>query len=572
MRPARGQRSDGGKMIRAGPDMDRARNNSRDSCYHNSALPPGPRPPFDRCARSLPHPPIQGNGILAESPACFAWPGEVCTAPFSIAPLGKKRVVTMMKVAPPFPSARPWCPLGLWLLLGTAALVGCARFEPKPLSAADAAARLEGRSLTNTALQTFLQKNLHRELADWPEMRWDFEMLTLAALYYHPSLDLARAQWAVTRGAEQTAAQRPNPTLNVTPGYDSTTITPSPWIPLGYLDVPFETAGKRRYRRAEASGLSEAARLNLATAAWQVRSRLRSALLEHYAGEQRQSLLEQQSALQEQILHLLEQQALAGAIASSDLLPHRIALIKLRLDLTEAQRSRAEARARVAEALGLPVRALDEIKFSVDSLVQRDAMADLSASQVRRAALQSRPDILAALAEYAASQASLQLQIAKQYPDVRLHPGYQYDQGDNKWSIGILVDLPIFHQNQGPIAEAKARREEAAARFIAVQARILAEIDRATQVLRVSEQTAATLRTLAETQAQRRESVAAQYKAGAADQLEVLNAQAESVAAELVRLDGHLKLQQAVGAMEDAVQRPFEVPAAIFESTRTESP
>jgi len=96
----------------------------------------------------------------------------------------------------------------------------------------------------------------------------------------------------------------------------------------------------------------------------------------------------------------------------------------------------------------------------------------------------------------------------------------------------------------------------------------LAEIETASQVLRVTQQTTATLRSLTEAQSQRRESVAAQFKAGATDQLELLNAQSEYLAAELVQLDGHIKLQQAVGAMEDAIQRPFDFPSAAFASSR----
>ena len=65
--------------------------------------------------------------------------------------------------------------------------------------------------------------------------------------------------------AKVTAGERPNPSLNVTPGYDTTTSMPSPWIPLGFLDVPIETAGKRGYRTAQAARLSEAARLKLAS-------------------------------------------------------------------------------------------------------------------------------------------------------------------------------------------------------------------------------------------------------------------------------------------------------------------
>src|SRR5262249_41615796 len=206
-------------------------------------------------------------------------------------------------------------------------------------------------------------------------------------------------------------------TLTVTPGYNTTTTMPSPWIPLTFIDIPIETAGKRRYRRAQAGELSEAARLNLATAAWQVRSHLRSALLEFDTGMRRAALLEQQLSFQERIVRLLEQQAQAGAIASSQLLPARISLIKLRLDLADAQRSRAEARARLAEALGVPSRALDEIQFSFESLLPGPSVSDLTAGQVRETALRSRPDILGGLAEYEATQAALQLEIAKQYPD-----------------------------------------------------------------------------------------------------------------------------------------------------------
>ena len=77
-------------------------------------------------------------------------------------------------------------------------------------------------------------------------------------------------------------------------------------------------------------------------------------------------------------------------------------------------------------------------------------------------------------------------EVAKQYPDVRLSPGYQYDQGDNEWSLGLSVDLPILNQNQGGIAEAEARRTEAAAKFNAIQAKVVAEIDRGTVVYKAA--------------------------------------------------------------------------------------
>jgi outer membrane protein TolC len=190
-------------------------------------------------------------------------------------------------------------------------------------------------------------------------------------------------------------------------------------------------------------------------------------------------------------------------------------------------------------------------------------------------ALQSRPDILGALAEYAASEAALQLEIAKQYPDVHLQPGYQYDQGDNKWSLGIVVDLPILNQNQGPIAEAQARRHESAARFDALQARVLAEIELAVDELHVTENNASNFQALVTEQTRRRDSVNAQLQAGAAARLDLLNAQLEVASADLLQLDGQVKLQQALGALEDAVQRPMfggASAAAITDSSLIESP
>ena len=68
---------------------------------------------------------------------------------------------------------------------------------------------------------------------------------------------------------------------------------------------------------------------------------------------------------------------------------------------------------------------------------------------------------------------------------------------------------------------------------------------------------------------QAQQAVAEQFQAGAADQTELLNAQFEQAAAAITQLDSQIKLQQAMGALEDAVQRPI-LPKAIFESSGTE--
>ena len=114
------------------------------------------------------------------------------------------------------------------------------------------------------------------------------------------------------------------------------------------------------------------------------------------------------------------------------------------------------------------------------------------------------------------------------------------------------------------MAEAEARRVESAAKFNALQVKILAEIDRATQSVQVAEKNLIALRALQEEETKRLEAVTGQLKAGAVDQIEMLNTQAESLTAELAQMEGRVKLEQAIGNLEDAVRRPFDLPAAIF--------
>ncbi len=454
------------------------------------------------------------------------------------------------------------------LILGSVLLAGCARFHPLPISPDQTAADLDNRSLTNASLKAFLEINLHRELTNWPAARWDFETLMLAAFYYNPSLEVARADWQVAQGGAQTAGGRPNPSVTVTPGYDSGIPgAPSPWIVPVTFDVPVETAGKRRRRIEQANHLSESARLNIATTAWRVRSELRSSLVDFVGAQRRTGLLQQQVAWQKEIMDRLRSQWQAGAVSAPELTAVQVALARTSADLADAQSRLAAARVDVAGAMGVPAAALDAVSLSFE-LSQNPDADPLTSAEARRTALRSRADILGALAEYAASQSALQLEIAKQYPDLHLGPGYAWNAGsasDNEWSLGLTLELPVLNHNAGPIAEAAARRAAAAARFLALQAKVIGEIDRAVAVYHAGRKSLAELQSLRTAQETQQAGVEAQLQAGAVDQLDLLNARLEANTAAVVELEGQVKLQQAFGALEDAVQRPIsgDLTAAI---------
>jgi outer membrane protein, heavy metal efflux system len=456
----------------------------------------------------------------------------------------------------------------IWAIAAAGLLTGCVRFQPKPISPEQTVVTLESRSLSNLALKPFLETNLHRVFTNWPAASWDFDMLTLAAFYNHPSLDVARADWRVAAGGIKTARELPNPTATWSLLYEPVPDAFSPWIPGLVFDLPIETAGKRRLRTEQARHLSESARLNVATAAWQVRSQVRASLLDFVVARRRAELLQRQAALRQDFVRRLQSQLQTGAISAIELNAARLALIRARADLTDAQRLLAEARPRLAGAMGLPATALQDIEVQLDLTPPADAEA-LTASNVRRLALLGRADILAALADYAAAQSVLQLEVAKQYPDIHLAPGYFFNAGsagENDWQIGATVELPLLNQHKGAIGEATARREASAARFLALQVKVMTDIDIAIASFRADQTNLAAIEELASAQAAQQRKIKEQLQAGAVDRLELLTAELELSAVDLTRLDALVKLQQAMGALEDAVQRPLELPRAIFES------
>jgi outer membrane protein TolC len=318
---------------------------------------------------------------------------------------------------------------------------------------------------------------------------------------------------------------------------------------------------------AEAIKVAESARWNFVSAAWQIRGGVRTALQSVKITERRRSVLAEQAAVQGKIVKLLKQRFEVGEISQPELTIAQIAWNKSQLDLAATDAALADARSRFAESLGVPGAAVKGLPTGFDFSPRVPAKSDVAAA--RDLALRGRADVLAALADYAAAEAELSLQIARQYPDLHLGPGYAWNNGnagDNQWSLGLTLELPILDQNQGPIAEAKARRQLEAAKFLALQSQIIAQTDRAVAGLDAAR--AQQRISQAQMDAARRQlnAMKDQAKAGSAGPLDVLSAQLEFYTTELAGLDGENLLATANGELEDALQQPEPVVAKAVEA------
>jgi len=446
------------------------------------------------------------------------------------------------------------------LFISSLALIGCATYEPKPLVPEQSAAAFDSRRLDSPELRQFLEQQLGHELKVWPPKHpqpWSLETLTLAAYFHHTELPVARARWQTAQAAELTAGARPNPTLSASPtfNFDAASAV-SPWKPVANLDLPIETAGKRGLRLARAKQQTEAARHEFFAAAWRVRSGVGAALEElFYSGllsgnaEQRVTLLKQQ-------LDLTVQRQQAGEVSPAEVTAARLAHEKAKLEHDLARERRATAKARLAEAVGVPAREFAELPMGYGPWSPQLSAAELV--KLREAALLGRPDLRAALASYEAAQLALQLEVAKQYPDVHLGTGYEWDQGANKWRLfSLAVELPVLNQNQGPIAEARARREEAAAHFNALQAKAAADIDTAIANFQSARARIFNEKPMFDAVAANESAARALLKDGEGTRLDVLRAQLERLDAQRLSAEVSHRHWLAVNALEAALQQPL---------------
>lgn len=455
-------------------------------------------------------------------------------------------------------------------LMLTVVLTGCAAYHPQPVAPMQIAQRFEERTLASAELRAYLARQLGHDIDPWPLPRWNRGMLTLAADYYSPVLDIARAQWGTAKAGIDVAGAIPNPVLQLPFQYATPNPGPgAPWVVGPALDIPIETAHKRGYRIDQASHLSEAARLAIGNEAWKVRAQVRDALLSLYAARQHTAFLARKAGAQQQIVAMVTKRRSVGENSGPDVDAAVLAATQAQADLAAAHSAAQDARAQLATAIGVPVTALEDIQLDGEAFVTTPPAPP--AADAQREAVFHRLDLLASLAEYAAAESALQLEVAKQYPDIHFGPGYTYDTGTHKIAFGLAgITLPVFDQNQGGIAQAEAKRKEAAARAAALQDTIFNDLDHALAHYQASLDAVQLSIARLATARKQLDSQAASFTAGTSDRLTFTQARADYEASEVAHLDAVVAAQQAAGALEDAMQRPLAPESANPTVTQQE--
>lgn len=454
--------------------------------------------------------------------------------------------------------------LVLWLL------ASCSGPLPRPIDPVRTESEFLARSLADAGLQAYIKNQDRAVLTSFPPASWGITALTLVAFYFHPELDDARARLQEVRAAVRTAGAWPNPVLDTDLGR---LLSPehgvSPWIYAFDLRLSVSELWKRGHRIEAAEHLGEAARLELAEVGWCVRSRVRSALANHLLALRSLELRRTEESLRSEIASMAERKLAVGEVFRLDVDVAKADLSRARAARAADETSFAESRVDLAAALGLPTAAIEGITFAWPNLEEPPPEEALSLIPTRTAGLLNRLDIRRLLAEYEAAEAALRLEVAKRYPDLRVGPSYEFEEGEGRFLVGLSLTLPILDQNQGPIAEALARRREVGARFRALQARAIAEMEAALVTYRGARVELEEADLEVASVERRERAIRRAMELGAADRSALVAVSLEGVTAARNHLDALRRAQQALGELEEAVQKPLGRPLLLCSPPRS---
>jgi cobalt-zinc-cadmium efflux system outer membrane protein len=448
------------------------------------------------------------------------------------------------------------------ILLPVATLAACTSVSvpPAPIEPAATAAMLTARSLQAPEIAAALAK-----VGGSTAAGWNIDALTVAAWTLRSDVAVAAADINTGLSAERVAGLRPNPTLN----FDQSSFVtnylqdPTVWVFSTALNFTIETGDKREIRVAQARADTETRRWRLAELLWQTRAELRRALVARDLAQRNVALSEAEIVLRQDFLDWVETQIRFGVGVGSERLNAQTNLVRAQAQLRAARGDLATAEAQIAAAAGIAIEnlPLGQLMPVVTDTLPTPESYDLG--MLRDMAIVNRLTVRHALADYAVTEQALRQAVARQYPDINLGPGYTYDRGDHAITVAASAIIPLLHDESDAIAQAVNVRTAAAAQFQQAQSLALGEVDTATARYRAAYAPLVDAKNAEDLAVSSVEEVQRRLSAGGADRGEVLTAQINLALAQRASYDALKLAVDALGALEDSVQRPVWPPSAL---------
>jgi cobalt-zinc-cadmium efflux system outer membrane protein len=364
----------------------------------------------------------------------------------------------------------------------------------------------------------------------------------------NPETLISKDQVAIQRAQAAQAKLRPNPRLYLQSEdlhpWDSNFSFANNTEDYGYLGQTFEIDGKRRKRIAYANSGVRRSEAEQLLRTQQIAAKIADAYWAAAAAQREEAQWEHQLADFDRLVQYQSERVKAGATAGVDLLRTQLERDRVAVSYAMAQRSDEAARIELARQTAVPglrsARLLDVIEQ--EKPFDPKPLAD---------AVESRPDVKAALEALTGVKADLALQHAIAVPNIDALGGYKRNSGTDTLYAGLQVDLPIFNRNQGGIATADADLRLAQDQLTYTRENAKAEIKTAMDDYeREQALVRSTIPGMNDRAAENVNIVADAYRSGGADLLRYLDAERTLIETSLLSIETWAAYQHAVVALK----------------------
>lgn len=443
----------------------------------------------------------------------------------------------------------------------------------QPLDSGGITAKLMAKDPTSAVFENYLIEQGYAK-ENLPLTTWDTHNLTLSALFHHTKLDVAKKKLALSHLAIKTAGVKNTPTINGSIAHSNQKNDDiKPWAYGLSIDIPIETNNKRDIRVEKAESNAEAARMDVAETAWQLRHQITTDIIAHDQHLAEIQLLQQKLSAQASIAAMLEKRLSAGIASRTELSNATLSTLQTKHHLNNKRGQLNLIKAKLAADVGLTPEKFSLINIKPlsieNTLAQQAKVLDgtLESKTLQAQALLNRIDIRRSLAKYAAAEAEIKLQAARQIPDITLSPGILFEFGDSIWSLGFSSLFNLLHKNTTLIEEAKQLREIEGAQFEDLQANTIAQINQAQVRYLAAKQTMHQANSALNKQLEQKGKIKKQFKAGLIGKVAMKKQSLIVLVAKQQVQSAQFKLLQIANHIEDIMQKPlysaFRMPISI---------
>jgi cobalt-zinc-cadmium efflux system outer membrane protein len=354
------------------------------------------------------------------------------------------------------------------------------------------------------------------------------------AIARNPALAAAKNEVQALEGDAMAASKRLNPALSLDMEDYPIRANPGPFfsnqaIALRF-DYEIERGGRRQLRTEAAKQAIEAQKLTYQDRVRRIEldvKRVFSSIVLEKSNMEVSGLILEQA---EKMIELNRVRYQQGDISALDLSRIEVERLRFQDDVFQSDLMLRNAKSSLLALLNAPDLSMDVDvvgTLPVDSRIFEPGLPPRAPlNELRRIALEKRPDMLSALREKNRADTETRLQRAIRSSNITVGGGYKRNLSDNSYVLGVTVPLKIFDRNEGGILRADAEERRAVNLDALIQKEIELEVQQAYNAMKINGQRVDYIRTQHLKKAEEASSVTlASYNLGGATLIDYLDAQ-----------------------------------------------